>query len=43
LEASSLAPEDDWPVQAVVRRASEAEAARAVATFLDIPGMARSP
>lgn len=43
LEASSLGPEDDWPVQAVVRRASEAEAARAVATFLDIPGMAGSP
>lgn len=43
LDASSLAPESDWPVQAVARRAIEAEAASAVTAFRDIPGMTGSP
>jgi hypothetical protein len=43
LEASSEAPESAWPVQAVARRAMDAEAARAMAAFRDIPGMAGSP
>lgn len=42
-EASSDAPDEDCPVQAVASRAKEADAASAMTAFRDIPGMTRSP